>query len=161
MGRRHPARARPEASRRLAAVDWRQQARAEIEGLKPYFVTKYGWAPRIVEPAGRDTLDLYITLCSKRLGGRLLALRLRYQPDWQTAGRREAFVNPENPGDEALRHWPPAGHPGIRGINPQHNPPVICLRGTWGYHSVLHADRPMGDSSLLALLIELQKVLNE
>ena len=38
---------------------------------------------------------------------------------------------------------------------------LSCLRGAWGYHSVLHADRPMGDSTLLAFLLELQKVLDE
>jgi hypothetical protein len=141
-------------------VGWRQDARAEIEGLKPYFMKKYGWVPRIVEPDGQEMLDLYVTFRSKRLGGRLLALRLRYLLDWQVAGRREAFVSPQDPADEGLANWPPQTA-NVRGINPQHDPPVICLRGAWGYHSVLHADQPMGDSTLLTLLLELQVVLDE
>ena len=138
-------------------MGWRQDAQAEIEGLKPHFVSKYGWAPRIVESDSQDVLDLYVTFCSKRLDGRVLVLRLRYLPDWQVAGRREAFVSPQDPAVEGITHWPA----NVRGINPQHDPPVICLRGAWGYHSVLHAGQPMGDSTLLTLLLELQVVLNE
>jgi hypothetical protein len=139
-------------------MGWREDARAEIDGLKPHFVAKYGWSPRVVEPDGTDWLDLIVTFVSKRLGGRVLALRLRYQPDWQIAGRREEFVDPREPSREGLEHWPP---PGVRGINPEHNPPCICLRGVWGYHSVLHSDTPMGDTTLLGFLLELQAVLDE
>jgi hypothetical protein len=140
---------------------WREDARAEIDGLKPHFVSKHGWSPHVVEHEGADVLDLIVTLRSKRLGGRVLALRLRYQPDWQVAGRREAFVDPDDPSREGPAHWPPARDPNVRGVNPEHNPPCICLRGVWGYHSVLHADRPMGDTTLLGFLLELQKVLDE
>ena len=142
-------------------MTWKEDARAEIEGLKPYFVTKYGWAPRTAEPSGQEMLDLFLTFTSKRLGGRVFGLRLRYLPDWQVAGRREAFVNPQQASEEGPEYWPPAAGTTVRGINPRHNPPVICLRGTWGYHSVLHADRPMGDSTLLTLLLELQRVFDE
>jgi hypothetical protein len=142
-------------------VGWREVARAEIDGLKSYFVSKHGWSPRVIEPADENILDLIVTLRSKRLGGRVLALRLRYQPDWQVAGRREAFVDPDNPSHEGLKYWPPAQNPNVRGINPQHNPPCICLRGAWGYHSVLHADQPMEGTTLLGFLLELQAVLDE
>ena len=142
-------------------MGWREDARAEIDGLKPYFVSKYGWAPCLIEPEGEDLLDLIVTFRSKRLGGRVFALRLRYQPDWQVAGRRETFVDPEDPCRDGLEHWPPARDAGVRGVNPEHNPPCICLRGVWGYHSVLHPDRAMGDSTLLGLLLELQVVLDE
>jgi hypothetical protein len=142
-------------------VTWREDARAEIGELKPYFVTKYGWAPRIVEPGGQEILDLHLTLTSKRLAGRVFGLRLRYLPDWQVAGRREEFVNPRETTEEGPAYWPPAEGTSVRGINPRHDPPAICLRGTWGYHSVLHADRPMGDSTLLNLLLELQNVFDE
>lgn len=142
-------------------MGWREDARAEIDGLKPYFVSKHGWSPRVIEPEGEDILDLIVTFTSRRLGGRVLALRLRYQPDWQAAGRREAFVDPTDPSRDGLEHWPPAAEPNVRGVNPQHNPPCICLRGAWGYHSVLHAGQPMGDSTLLGLLLELQTVLDE
>jgi hypothetical protein len=142
-------------------VGWREDARAEIDGLKPYFVSKHGWAPRVIEPEDADVLDLIVTFRSKRLGGRVLALRLRYQPDWQVAGRREAFVDPDDPSREGLEHWPPAHDPNVRGVNPRHNPPCICMRGVWGFHSVLHADRPMGEGTLLGFLLELQAVLDE
>lgn len=161
MDRRHPARPRAEAGRRLVGVGWREDARAEIEGLKPRYVSKYGWSPRVTEPEGEDLIDLIVTLRSKRLDGRLLALRLRYLPDWQVAGRREAFVAPQDPSRDGVEYWPPAREPGVRGVLPEHNPPSICLRGVWGYHSVLHTDKPMGDTTLLAFLLELQKVLDE
>lgn len=141
-------------------VNWRQDARAEIDGLKLHFVSKYGWMPRVIERDGADVLDLIVTLRSKRLNGRTLALRLRYQPDWQIAGRREAFVDPEDPSLEGPEYWPPASTP-VRGVNPTHNPPCICLRGVWGYHSVLHPDQPMASITLLGFLLELQAVLDE
>jgi hypothetical protein len=138
-------------------VGWREDAHAEIDGLKPHFVSKHGWSASVVEPQGADVLDLIVTLVSRRLGGRVLAVRLRYQPDWQVAGRREAFVDHHDVSREGLEHWPR----GVRGVNPEHNPPCICLRGVWGYHSVLHADQPMGDTTLLGFLLELQAVLDE
>lgn len=136
---------------------WKEEAREEIEALKTYFVEKHGWAPRTVDRDDGDSLDLFVTFTSRRLDGRRFVLRLRYQPDWKVAGRRETFVNPDDPEREGIEHWPV----GISGINPQHNPPCICLRGAWGYHSVLHTDRPMGDSSLLNLLVELQEVFDQ
>jgi hypothetical protein len=142
-------------------VGWREDARSEIQGLKTYFVVKHGWSPELVEPEKEERLDLLVAFTSKRLGGRRLLLRLRYLPDWQDAGRREAFVDPDDPSREGLEHWPPAQNPNVPAVNPQHNPPCICLRGTWGYHSVLHVDRPMGDSTLINLLLELQVVLDK
>lgn len=143
------------------AQGWREDARAEIAALKPHFVAKHRWAPRVIEPDDAEVLDLIVTLTSKRLDARVLSLRLRYQPDWKIAGRREAFVDPSDPDREGLEYWPPAQDPGVRAVNPGHNPPCICLRGVWGYHSVLHTDQPMGSSTLLALLLELQVVLDE
>lgn len=142
-------------------VGWRDAAREEIAGLKPRFVAKHGWSPQVIERDGADVLDLIVTLRSNRLGGRVLALRLRYQPDWRVAGRREAFVDPNDLSREGIEYWPPASGPNVRGINPRRNPPCVCLRGVWGYHSVLHPNEPMGDTTLLNLLLELQAVLNE
>lgn len=140
-------------------MGWREDARGEIDGLKAHFVSKYGWSPRVIEPEdeNEDVFDLVATLRSKRLGGGIFALRLRYLPDWQVAGRREAFVDLSDPSLEGHQHWPRD----VQAIKPEHNPPCICLRGVWGYHSVLHADRPMGDSTLLGFLLELQQVLDE
>lgn len=135
-------------------MDWRSVARTEIVDLKPYFVEKHGWCPLIVEAEG--TIDLFVTLASRRYPERVFALRLRYQDDWQTAGRRETFVNPDDQGRDGIEYWPTE----VSGVNPKNKPPCICIRGTWCYHSVLHRDRPMGDSTLLRLLLELQTMLD-
>lgn len=137
-------------------MGWRDDAQAEIAGLKPHFVEKHGWAPRVSEADGEEMLDLFVGLRSRRLNDRPFLLRLRYRPDWQVAGLREAFVNPEHPEEEGMEYWPR----GLVAIKVDHSPPCICLRGAWGYHSVLHTDRPMGDSTLLTFLLELQTVLD-
>jgi hypothetical protein len=137
-------------------ADWRAGALAEIENLKPYWVDKYDWRPDHV--VGDDAIDLFIHIRSRRLGRDFL-LRLRYRDDWETAGRRETFVSTDDRTQEGLEFWPPAS--AVRGVNPQNQPPAICLKGVWGYHSVLHpAERPDG-TTLLAFLIELQRVMDE
>ncbi|MDF1597273.1 MAG: hypothetical protein P1T08_14440 [Acidimicrobiia bacterium] len=135
---------------------WRDDARAEVDDLKPHFVEKHDWAPRLVESDDAEALDLFVTLQSRKHPDNVFVLRLRYKPDWQTAGRREAFVDPDDPEREGIEYWPTD----VSGLKPQNNPPCICLRGTWGYHSVLHTDHLMGDTTLLNLLVELQTVLD-
>ncbi len=139
--------------------EWREQALAEINGLKPYWVQKHGWQPEVVQ--GEEMLDLFVALHARRFDGKLFVLRLRYLPDWQVSGRREAFVDADDHSHAGTEFWPPEGG----GINPnyQHqgaHVPVICLRGVWGFHSVLHTDRAMDGASLLRLLMELQGVLD-
>lgn len=143
--------------------EWRQEALEEIEGLKPYWIRKHGWDPNVVERD--DAVDLLIRLRGRRLGDKVYLLRLRYQEGWQTAGRREAFVNPEDPSQEGREFWPTEA---IRGVLPEHRPdsagpiiPCICLRGVWGYHSLLHANESAAGTSLLTFLIELQGVIDE
>lgn len=153
MDGRHHSGTRTPACRGVG-VDWRNVAQAEIDDLKSYFVEKHGWQPRVVE--SEDTIDLFVTLASRRHLERVNVLRLRYQGDWQIAGRRETFVDPDSSGRDGIEYWPT----GVSGVNPNNNPPAICIRGTWGYHSVLHTDRPMGDSTLLHLLLELQTMLD-
>lgn len=138
-------------------MGWREDALSEIENLKPYWVSKYAWSPDVINYNDEDVLDLLVTLHSQRVAGRRFVLRLRYQPDWQTAGRRESFVNPDDPSVEGVEYWPS----GINAVKPTHNPPCICLRGVWGYHSLLHKERLMGDSTLLSLLLELQTLLDQ
>ena len=136
---------------------WREEAVEEITNLKPYWVRKHSWKPEHV--AGDEAIDLFVRMRSGRLGGREFLLRLRYLLDWQVAGRRETFVNPEDRSEDGTEFWPP--HESVRGVNPQHQPPAICLKGCWGYHSVLHAaERPDG-TTLLGFLVELQGVLDE
>jgi hypothetical protein len=136
---------------------WREEALTEIKGLKPYWTAKHDWHPQHV--ASDETIDLYVRLQSRRLEGRVFLLRLRYLSDWQAAGRRETFVNPKECTQEGIEFWPP--HDTVRGVLPQHQPPAICLKGVWGYHSVLHkSERPDG-TTLLGFLLELQGVLDE
>ncbi len=139
--------------------EWRERALAEIKGLKPHWVQKHGWEPEVAQREGM--IDLFVTLRARRLDGKLFVVRLRYLPDWQVSGRREAFVDPDDHGHAGAEFWPPEGG----GINPKHDHngvrvSVICLRGVWGYHSVLHSDRPMDGASLIRLLLELQRVLD-
>src|SRR4051794_890115 len=136
--------------------EWREAALSEVRGLKPHFVAKHGWNPMIVADAneGEDgPVDVLITLRGPRLADQVYALRLRYLEDWQVAGRREAFVDPTDPATEGVVHWPAANT--VRGINPQHNPPAICLRGVYGYHSVLHTEQRPDGTTLLCFLLEL------
>jgi hypothetical protein len=136
---------------------WREEACKEIEGLKAYWVAKHDWQPEHV--ASDEGIDLYARFQSRRLDGRVLLLRLRYLADWKVAGRRETFVNSADRAQEGLEFWPP--HDTVRGVLPQNQPPAICLKGVWGYHSVLHAgERPDG-TTLLSFLLELQGVLDE
>jgi hypothetical protein len=143
--------------------NWREEAIAEIESLKPYWVRKHGWDPSVLQDD--DAIDLFVRLKGRRLGSKAYQLRLRYQEDWQTAGRREAFVDPDDRIREGVEFWPPTG---IRGINPEYRPPTggpiipcICLRGVWGYHSLLHANESAEGTSLLGFLLELQQVVDE
>jgi hypothetical protein len=143
-------------------VDWREAALAEATSLKPYYVDKYGWNPEVVD-AGAEVIDLFVHLRGRRFPGQDYLLRLRYQPDWQKAGRRESFVDPENRDVAGREFWPPEGN----GLNPNYPwngvvTPVMCLRGVWGFHSVLHTERPMEkeDPGLLHFLVELQKVMD-
>jgi hypothetical protein len=145
---------------------WREAALSEIAALKPHWVAKHSWGPRTVER--EDAIDLYTSFRGTRLGERERehVLRLRYRPDWQVAGRRETFVDPEQPEREGREFWPAEG--AVRGVNPNYRidgqvafTPCICLRGAWGYHSVLHSNESAEGSSLLGLLLELQEVIDE
>ena len=143
-------------------MDWLDEAVQEINGLKGHWVTKHGWDPRWVQET--DAIVLYVDMTSKRLDGREFLLRLRYEPDWQEVGRREAFVDLSPPHDASAEFWPPKDK--VRGVLPDHNRngrviSCICLRGVWGYHSVLHPNEGMEGASLLGFLLELQKVMNE
>lgn len=144
---------------------WRKEALDEIANLKPYWVAKHDWQPEHV--VSDDAIDLYVHLVSRRLNGREFLLRLRYLSDWQTAGRRETFVNLEDRSEDGTKFWPPTAS--VRGVNPEHRPqppngpiiPCICLKGVWGYHSVLHANERPDGTTLVGFLVELQGVLDE
>lgn len=136
-------------------MDWREKAQAEIRGIKATWATKYGWAPEVQEQEGSDGIDLHVRFVAKK-SGRQFALRLRYQSDFETAGRREAFVDPENVECEGSQFWPT----GVSGFNSTNSPQTICLEGTWGFHSHHHRDRDGRRANLNKLLMEIQKCLN-
>lgn len=137
--------------------DWHAEALEEIGNLKPYWVDKYDWRPE--HEITEEAIDLFVRMRSRRLDGREFLVRLRYLADWQSAGRRETFLNPEDRSQDGTTFWPPSG--AVRAINPQNQPPAICLKGVWGYHSVLHAGERMDGATLLDFLIALQRVFNE
>ncbi len=126
----------------------------DIVSLKASWVMKHRWAPSVARAT--DATDLYIELRRKREPGRTYVLRLRYQSDWRVAGRREEFVDPSDWTNGGPQHWPQDVH----GVNPSHNPRAICLKGVWGYHSVLHSGESAEGTSLNRFLKELQQVMD-
>jgi hypothetical protein len=139
---------------------WREKALAEIEGIKATWGERYGWDPQWRDTEG--TIDLFVRFAranaeeSATDASERVVLRLRYEPDFETAGRRESFVNPRDWDEEGLQFWPR----GISAIKPENAPPAICLEGTWGFHSALHRDRDGRRASLNRLLMEIQRCLN-
>src|SRR5438093_12374373 len=96
------------------AAPWRDEALAEIRQIKPRWAENYGWSPTI--EAGDDDadhIDLFVRLCRRWPGQqpadeppKWYVLRLRYQADFNTAGRREQFVDPDNWTKEGPADWP-------------------------------------------------------
>jgi hypothetical protein len=143
-------------------MNWKEAAAADVASLKPRFAEKYKWRPEVhIED---DRVDLDIRLTGKRVGGKEYVLRLRYLSDWEKVGRREDFVNPERSDESGRRFWPPKET--VRGVNPeyQHNgvvTPSICIKGVFGYHSVLHSAEPPDGTTLTWFLVHLQAAFNE
>lgn len=133
---------------------WRDRARAELESIKRFWADKYGWAPFVEE--AEEHIDLFVTVKRKKEPDREYVLRLRYMADFQTAGRREAFVDPADRDRAGKEYWPT----GVRGFNPSRNPPAICLEGTYGFHSDLHKDRDGRVANLNRLLMEIQQCMD-
>lgn len=137
---------------------WRDKARLEISSIKPTWAERFGWAPLLREK--ECAVDLYVRLCRHAASegpARAYVLRLRYESDYETAGRGEAFVNPEKWEEEGPQYWPV----GVRGFNPSRTPPAICLEGTRGFHSDLHRERDGRRANLNRLLLELQRCIDE
>lgn len=143
-------------------MEWRAAALDEIGGLGQHWIEKYGWQPTHSE--SDDGINLFIRMRGRRTADREFLLRLRYEPDWQVAGRRESFVDPAHPDVVGRDSWPAGG--AVRGVNSDHQvngvpTPAICVRGTWGYHSVLHVNERTDGTTLGGLLLELQKLFDE
>ncbi len=140
-------------------MDWRQKALQEVQSIKPFWATKYGWNPSVREETEQIHLNVRFTRRGQpdqSPGRREFVLRLTYTADYETAGRKEAFVNPENLDEEGVAFWPE----GVKGVNPTQNPATICLEGTWGFHSHHHRDRDGRVARLNRLLLELEQCLN-
>jgi len=149
--------------------EWCENALAEIRSIRPHWAAKYEWSPEAKERNCWIDLYIHFTQRSKKAGGssektgdspekpKRFVLRLRYKSDFETAGRLEAFVNPDNLEEEGSQYWPS----GVTGFNSTNSPPTICLEGTWGFHSFHHKDRDGRRANLNKLLMEIQKCLNK
>lgn len=134
--------------------DWREAALAEIDSIKSTWSERYGWQPDIRKH--EDHIDLYVHFYQNGEDSETYVLRLRYLPDFQTSGRKETFVNPDDWGEEGTKFWPSGN-----AFKTNRNPPAICLEGTRGFHTDLHRDRAARKASLNKLLIEIQRCLNQ
>lgn len=159
MGRRGNPRTGSETCRHRAVSDpWKDSALAEISTIKSRWSERFGWAPAVRREA--DRIDLFVRFSRRRNADEQYVLRLRYPHDFRTAGRREAFVDPDDYDGEGLEFWPR----GVRSLKLHEGnskPPMICLEGTWGFHSHLHRDRDGRRAKLNQLLMELQACMDE
>jgi hypothetical protein len=136
---------------------WEEAALADIATLKRHHAARHQWVPSVAHRDGN--VDLFVAISGRRTPGKRYVLRLRYGSGWMLAGRREDFVDPEDLTRSGRDFWPAES---IRGINPNQSPvPAICLRGVYGYHSVLHPNEPGEGTSLMRFLVELQQVFDE
>jgi len=135
-----------------------EDALEDAAPVSPRLARRHGWDPTVVR--NEDSVDLFVRL-HRRSEEKTYVLRLRYLADWQVAGRRETFVNPDDLGEEGVQFWPR----GVRAVNPDHvqngvHTPAICIPGVWGYDSVLHPNEPR-EASVTRFLHDLQTVMNE
>jgi hypothetical protein len=133
-------------------ASWKDKAREEIAGIKQVWSNRYAWCPVVAEAdpnSDEGVMDLYVRFVRK---DREYVVRLRYEKDFETAGRRETFVDAKDVRLEGPGYWPTD----MDAVKHSNNPPAICLEGTWGFHSVLHRERDGRLATLNRLLMELQ-----
>lgn len=131
---------------------WRESALNEIASVKPRFIERNEWDLTIRQE--QNTVTLLVKMRHKRHKDRVRVLKLTYGPGFPRERPRESFVDPSNYDNEGLEFWiDDRDHAFKR----NHNPPAICLEGTWGFHSVLHKDRDPLRASLNKLLLEVQQ----
>lgn len=136
----------------LPHESWREQALAEITSLKPRFVERHEW--QLTTRQQQDSVVLFVRMRHKHHVERVHVLKLTYGPGFPRKRPRESFVDPDNYDCEGLKFWI---NDHDHAFKRNHNPPAICLEGTWGFHSVLHKDRDPLRSSLNKLLLEVQQ----
>jgi hypothetical protein len=135
---------------------WKEKALQEIASVKQHFIHKHGWQLKTVD--GDDHITLYVRLTHRNHPERIRMLRLVYGPGFPTERPREGFIDPENPDQEGIEFWIDDGE---RAFKRGHNPPVICLEGTWGFHQVLHRERDPLRANLNKLLLEIQSCFDQ
>ena len=75
-------------------ADWHGEALDEIGALKPYYVAKHGWQPEVAE--SEEAIDLFVRLRAAASRTRRSCCGCATCPTGSEAGRREAFVNPDD-----------------------------------------------------------------
>ena len=136
-------------------VEWREQALAEIASVKPQFTRRHEW--QLETRLEQDKIILFVRMRHNRHTDRIRVLKLTYGPGFPRERPRESFVDPSAYNNEGLEHWIDDNN---HAFKPNHNPPVICLEGTWGFHQVLHKERDPFRASLNKLLLEVQQCFN-
>lgn len=139
-------------SQTIDQSEWKRLALAEVASVKEHFCEKYEWELRTVET--NTTVTLFVRLRHKKHPDRIRVLKLTYGPGFPQQRPRESFVNPDNFEQEGVEFWIDDGN---RAFKVTHNPPVICLEGTWGFHHKLHRERDPLKANLNKLLVEIQK----
>jgi hypothetical protein len=134
------------------AVAWGEQALAEIASVKPRFIQKHEW--QLTTREEQDKVILLVRMRHKRHPERIHVLKLLYGPGFPRERPRESFVDPNNYENEGLQFWIDDGN---NAFKRNHNPAVICLEGTWGFHHVLHKERNPLVASLNKFLLEAQQ----
>lgn len=138
------------------ALMWRKQALAEIASVKPRFIKKHEW--QLTTDQEPDKVVLFIRMRHKNHPERVHVLKLTYGAGFPNERPRESFVDPNNYDNEGLEFWIDDGNHAFKRT---HNPPSICLEGTYGFHHVLHKDRNPLVASLNKFLLEAQQCFDK
>ncbi len=133
---------------------WKKQAQAEIASVKEHFINLHGWV--ITSEEALERITLFVRLRHTNHPERIRVLKLEYGPEFPQVRPREGFVDPNDYQKDGLEFWIDDSQQ-KQAFKREHNPPVICLEGTWGFHSVLHKERDPMRASLNKLLLEIQQ----
>lgn len=134
---------------------WKERAIDEIASVKLQFIKRHEWQLQTI--VDKSQVVLYVRLRHKSHPERIRIFRLVYGPGFPQERPREGFVDPENWDREGTEFWIDDGEQAFKRT---HNPPVICLEGTWGFHQVLHRERDPLRANLNKLLLEVQACFN-
>lgn len=139
----------------MGEITWKDLAWKEIHDIKPFFLEKYGWEVKTDEDG--DQIRLYVRMPHPSKD-ELKVLLLTYDAGFPQKRPREDFANPENYDETGTQFWI---NDGQHAFKSNHNPPVICLQGTWGFHHVLHKEKDAMKANLNLLLRDVQLCYNK